>query len=462
MGTAAIILAAGEGTRMKSKYPKVLHEICGKPMVQFVIDCVKMAGIERLLMVVGHKAEEVMGKVGEGIQFVKQEQQLGTGHAVMQAREALRDYDGSVLILYGDTPMITPATIKALIDLQHERDYAGVVLTAYMADPAGYGRIIRGVEGNVERIVEEKDATPAEKEIREINSGIYVFKSRLLFKALDDLNRDNKQGEYYLTDVIEILRAKGFTIGALKGANPSELMGINNKKELAEANKVMNKKILDTLMLEGVTIIDPQNTYIDSGVVIGRDTVIYPGCFIEKGSVIGEDCTIGPNSRICRSRIGNRVTVEYSVIKNSQIDDDSVIGPFAYIRPESVIGKGVKIGDFVEVKKSRIDDGAKIPHLSYVGDAQIGKKANLGAGVIIVNYDGFKKHLTQIGDNAFIGCNSNLISPVNIGDDAYIAAGSTITRDVPEKALGVARNRQINKPDWVIQYRKKKQSGGEE
>lgn len=462
MNIAAVVLAAGEGKRMKSKYPKILHKICGKPMIRFVLDCVREAGVGKLFVIVGHKAEDVKDNIGEGVQFVNQEQQLGTGHAVMQARHALRDFGGSVLILCGDTPLITSDTIKTIISAQKERGLACVVLTAEMRDPTGYGRIVRDIDGNLERIVEEKDAVLAVKGITEINSGIYIFDSSLLFESLDKLSCNNVQGEYYLTDVIEILRASGHTVGAVKAANPQELMGINNKKELAEANKIMRTKILDRMMLDGITIIDPDKTYIDEGIIIGKDTIIYPGCFIEEGTIIGEECVIGPNTRIYNSKIGNKVSIEYSVVRESAIEDDTVVGPFANLRPGCIIGKGVKIGDFVEVKKSKIDDGAKLPHLSYIGDAQIGKKANLGAGVIIVNYDGFKKHLTKIGDNSFIGCNSNLISPVDIGNDAYIAAGSTITSNVPEKALSIARSEQVNKPDWVSRFRKKKRSGGGE
>lgn len=462
MNTAAIILAAGEGKRMKSKYPKVLHKICGKPMIHYVINCVRETGVSKLFVVVGHKSEDVMENIDESVQFVNQEQQLGTGHAVMQAREALRDFDGSVLILCGDTPLITSDTIETIIKAQKERDLACVVLTTEMDDPTGYGRVIRDTNGNIERIVEEKDAVPAEKEITEINSGIYVFDSRLLFESLDKLSCNNVQGEYYLTDVIEILRVSGHTVGAVKAADPKELMGVNNKKELAEANRIMRSKILDKMMLEGVTIIDPDKTYLDKDVVIGKDTIIYPGCFIEEGSIIGEDCIIGPNTKISNSKIGNRVVVEYSVVRESTIEDGAVVGPFANLRAGCIIGKGVKIGDFVEVKNSKIGHGAKLPHLSYIGDAEIGNKVNLGAGVIIVNYDGFKKHLTKIGDNSFIGCNSNLVSPIEIGNDAYIAAGSTITSDVPEKALSIARSKQVNKLDWVTRFREKKQSGGGE
>ena len=462
MYIAAVILAAGEGKRMKSKHPKVLHEICGKSMINYVLESSKEAGAEKQIVVIGHKGQSVIDSIDDKeIEFVNQEKQLGTGHAVMQAKEILQDFNGSVLILCGDVPLITPEIIKTMINTQRKKGFAGAVLTTEVRDPSGYGRIIRDSRGNIEYIVEERDATPDEKKIKEINSGTYIFDCEILLKALEKLNCDNDQGEYYLTDVVKILGDSGHKVGAVKANNSEELMGINNRKELAKANKIMRFKILDKLMFEGVTIIDPSQTYIDADVVIGKDTIIYPGCTIEKGSKIGENCSIGPNSCVSSSEIGNDVIIEYSVVRESKVGDNTTIGPFANIRPGNVLGKNIRIGDFVELKKSEIGDGAKISHLAYVGDAQIGENTNIGAGVIIVNYDGFSKYITRIGDNSFVGCNSNLISPVDIGDDAYIAAGSTITSDVPKKALSIARSRQVNKPEWVLKrLKEKKQSGG--
>lgn len=442
----AVILAAGMGTRMKSKHPKVIHQILGKPMVEYVITAVKKAGVEHITLVIGHKAEEVKEAVRSDVDFVLQHPQLGTGHAVMVAQGNLPD-EGEVLILTGDTPLITPETLDKVIRYHRENRYAATVITAMLEDPSGYGRIVRDSNGDIIKIVEHKDASPEELAISEINASMYCFDVKKLKEVLGQLSNDNAQGEYYLTDTIALMREKGYRIGGYV-ADSEEILGINDRVQLYEASKVMRKRILRQHMLNGVTIIDPDSTYIGPDVKIGQDTVIYPGCIMEGDVEIGEDCYIA-GSRLVDCKIGKGCSILNSVIVSSEVKDYVNMGPFAYIRPESVIGNNVKIGDFVEIKKSTIGDGTKVPHLTYVGDAQIGSQCNLGCGTIFVNYDGRVKHKTIVGDRVFIGCNTNLIAPLLIEDDSYIAAGSTITDNVPKKALAIARERQVIKEGWV-------------
>ncbi|MDI3534006.1 MAG: bifunctional UDP-N-acetylglucosamine pyrophosphorylase / glucosamine-phosphate N-acetyltransferase [Thermosediminibacterales bacterium] len=456
---AAVVLAAGKGTRMKSRKPKVLHKVAGRPMVEYVIKAVKAAGFSKCLVVVGYRASEVKQELGNDVEYVLQKQQLGTAHAVKQTYEALnsdilKNEDFNIMVLNGDTPFITAETLKKVNDFRIENGFTCVVVTAEMDNPTGYGRIIRSEGKELKAIVEEKDASMEEKKIKEINSGIYSFNARLLFSALEEINNDNSQREFYLTDVIKVFRDRGLAVGAYKIKNPFEIIGINNRLHLAEAEKNMRKIILNKLMLSGVTILDPESTYIDEGVEIGRDSIIYPSTFIEGDTKIGENCVIGPHTRIYNSIIENSVEIRESVILESSIGSETKVGPYAHIRPGTEIAQGVKIGDFVELKKSRIGNGSKIPHLAYVGDAHIGQKVNVGAGVIVVNYDGEKKHLTQIEDGAFVGCNTNLIAPVKVGKGAYVAAGSNITDEVPPDSLAIARCRQINKKDWKKKNRK--------
>jgi len=447
---AALILAAGEGKRMKSNTSKVLHKVAGKPVVEWVYESVKKAGIEDSILVVGHKADQVKEYMKDRVKYAFQEKQLGTGHAVMQAEEFLAGKDGYVLVLYGDTPLITSQTISDTLKFHKENNNSATVITAELSDPTGYGRIVRDDKGNVLRIVEHKDANDEERSIKEVNSGMYCFTIKYLLEALKGLSNNNSQGEYYLTDTLEILINRGLKVGTIKVADSSEILGINDRVQLAEASEIMRRRILTKLMKSGVTIIDPASTYIDDGVEIGMDTIIYPGTILEKGTVIGENCIIGPNSRIVGATIGNNVEVNNSVVLESTVGDDTHVGPFAYMRPGSTVGRHVKIGDFVEIKNSNIGDETKISHLTYVGDADVGKNVNLGCGVVFVNYDGKKKNRTVVGDNAFIGCNVNLVSPVKVGEDAYIAAGSTITEEVPENSLAIARCRQTIKENWVI------------
>ncbi len=445
----AVILAAGEGKRMKSKYSKVLHKLCDKPMIEYVYDAVKMAGIDEVIVVVGHKKEQVQEYIGDRVKYATQNDQLGTGHAVMQTEDFLSGKEGYVIVLCGDTPLIKEQTIKDCLDLHMNNNYSATIITAELFNPTGYGRIIRDEESNVLKIVEQKDANDEEKKISEINSGMYCFTIKDLFSALKKVNNNNNQGEYYLTDTIEVMIKEGLKVGAIKVSDNTEILGVNSRIQLAEAQNIMNNRILNKHMAQGVTIIDPNNTYISNSSVIGTDTVIYPGTIIEGNTSIGEDCVIGPNTRIIDSNILNNVSVQNSVIIESKVGERTKVGPFAYIRPECIIGENVKIGDFVEIKKSTIGNGTKVPHLTYVGDAQIGSGVNLGCGTIVVNYDGKEKHKTVVEDGVFVGCNSNLVSPVTLRKNSYIGAGSTITDEVPENALAIARCRQTNIKEWV-------------
>jgi bifunctional UDP-N-acetylglucosamine pyrophosphorylase / glucosamine-1-phosphate N-acetyltransferase len=453
----AVVLAAGEGKRMKSKHSKVMHKIAGKPLIEWVTGSVEKAGINECVLVVGHRVDQIKEYMGEKYLYSLQEKQLGTGHAVMQAEEHLKGKDGYVIVLCGDTPLITEQTISNTIKYHKENNNSATVITVDVGDPTGYGRMVRNEAGNVARIVEHRDASSEQRLIREINSGIYCFTIKDLIEALKDLNNNNSQGEYYLTDTLEVLVKKGLKVGALKIDDQDEILGINDRLQLAEAAQIMRKRIVTKLMKAGVTVIDPASTYIDDSVEIGMDTIVYPGTILEGTTRIGEDCIIGPNSRVVSSVIYDKVEVNNSVILESSIDEDTHVGPFAYIRPGSAIGKHVKIGDFVEVKKSKIGDNTKVSHLTYIGDAEIGKNVNLGCGVVVVNYDGKKKNKTIVGDNSFVGCNVNLVSPVTVKNNAYIAAGSTITEEVPENSLAIARSRQVNKEDWVIKKEMQRQ-----
>ncbi|HSH24188.1 MAG TPA: bifunctional UDP-N-acetylglucosamine diphosphorylase/glucosamine-1-phosphate N-acetyltransferase GlmU [Massilibacterium sp.] len=454
----AVILAAGQGTRMKSKLYKVLHQVCGKPMVEHVVDQVSGLGCEKIVAIVGFGAEKVKERLGDRVEYAYQEEQLGTGHAVLMAEENLAQYDGETLVVCGDTPLITTETMEALLKTHQQRGAKATILTAQMENPTGYGRIIRNKEGFVERIVEEKDATDAEKEVTEINTGTYCFDNRFLFEALQKVGNDNAQGEYYLPDVIEILKNEGETIAAHVTASFEETIGVNDRVALSVAEEIMRKRINEKHMRQGVTIIDPNNTYISADTEIGRDTIIYPNTTLSGRVVIGEDCLIGPNTEIENATIGQETVIKQSVVEDSFVGNRVKIGPFAHLRPASEILDDVKIGNFVEVKKSVLKKGAKASHLSYIGDAEIGENVNLGCGSITVNYDGVHKFKTIVEDDAFIGCNSNLIAPVLIEKGAYIAAGSTITNDVPHGALSIARARQVNKEGYAEKLNQKKNS----
>ncbi|MDU6361553.1 MULTISPECIES: bifunctional UDP-N-acetylglucosamine diphosphorylase/glucosamine-1-phosphate N-acetyltransferase GlmU [Zhenhengia] len=454
MKTKSIILAAGQGTRMKSGTSKVLHEIFHKPLVYYPIEAARYAGAQEVCLVVGHKSEEVMETFGDTVKYALQAERLGTGHAVMQAMDFIGD-DGEILVLYGDTPLITAQTIEKMLAFHRKKKNAVTVLSALVDDPTGYGRIVRDESKHFVKIVEQKDATDEEKRITEINGGMYVFEAKHLKSALSKITNNNKQQEYYLTDTIEILLHEGYNVDAIAIMNPDDILGVNSREQLAQATAIMKQRINRKHMDNGVTLIDPHHTYIDPEVEIGQDTVIEPGCIIEGNTSIGENCIIGYNTKIRNCKVGNSVAIESSMLIDSQIDEGCHIGPFAYIRPNSHIGAKVKIGDFVEIKNATIGEGTKVSHLTYIGDADVGRDVNFGCGTVVVNYDGEKKHRTIIKDHAFIGCNTNLVSPVVIEENVYTAAGSTITQDVPKNSLAIARARQEIKPEWVTKKRQK-------
>lgn len=452
----AIILAAGQGTRMKSKLYKVLHPVCGKPMVQHVIDQVKSLNIKEIVTIVGHGAEKVKEQLGADSQYALQAEQLGTAHAVLQSEGMLAEKEGVTIVVCGDTPLIKAETMEALFKHHEETNAKATILTARAEDPTGYGRIVRNADGFVEKIVEHKDATEQERSINEINTGTYCFDNKLLFEAIHNVSNDNVQGEYYLPDVIEILKNQGEIVSAYITDNFAETLGVNDRVALAEAERTMKKRINEFHMRNGVSLIDPDNTYIGPDVTIGQDTVIFPGTTISGTTAIGSECQLGPNSEISECEIGNNTVIRQSAAYNSKIGSEVNIGPFAHIRPDSDIHDEVKIGNFVEIKKAVFGRGSKASHLSYIGDAEVGADVNIGCGSITVNYDGKNKFLTKIEDGVFIGCNSNLVAPVTVGKGAYVAAGSTITEDVPGEALAVARARQVNKEDYVGKMNVKK------
>ena len=442
MKYSVVILAAGKGVRMCSQMPKVLHQVAGKPMIWYVVKAVKEAGIDDIILVVGHGREMVEETLaGENLRFVVQEEQLGTGHALMQAQDSINP-DNTLVVLAGDTPLLEGTTLKKLLDFHQQQQSLATVLSALLSDPYGYGRIIRQADGGLERIVEEKDASPEEKEITEINTGMYCFQAGAVFAALARVQRSNAQGEYYLTDVLPILKNDGHNVAVLATDEVDQIHGINDRIQMAAAETIIRQRHNQELMKNGVTIMAPETTFIDSAVKIGIDTVIYPFTIIEGQTIIGENCTIGPYTRINDSSIGNDVVIESSRIKEARIGNHCDIGPFAYLRPEADLQENVKVGDFVEIKKSIVGAGSKIPHLSYVGDALLGKGVNIGAGTITCNYDGKKKSRTILEDHVFIGSNTNLVAPVTIGENSITGAGSTITRDIPAHTLAVERAEQ--------------------
>lgn len=446
----AIVLAAGKGTRMKSKLYKVMHPICGKPMIQHIVDLLQKLSLEKIVVVVGHGADAVKDQLGDGVRFAFQEEQLGTAHAVSMSREHLQDQDGMTIVINGDTPLVREETLKNLLAYHQNKKAAATVLTTLLADPTGYGRIIRDQNGDVNRIVEEKDATLGQKKICEISTGIFCFDNRKLFASIDQVRNDNAQGEYYLPDVLQILKEQDCRISAFLTADAEEGAGVNDRVQLSQMEGILRKRINEQHMKNGVTIIDPAATYIDADVVIDRDTVIYPGTFLRGKTRIGEACEIGPHVEVTDCQVETQVKITNSTIIESIVHANATVGPYAYIRPQSEIGKGARVGDFVELKNTRVGDNSKVSHLAYLGDTEVGRNVNVGCGVIAVNYDGVAKHKTTIEDGSFIGCNVNLIAPVTVGSGAYVAAGSTITKDVPSQALAIARERQQNKEAYQV------------
>lgn len=423
-------------------------------MACHVVEACRAAGISRIVVVVGHEADVVRAAIGSGVEYIKQSQQLGTGHAVRSAKELFQGFSGTLAVFPADTPLIRPETIARLMDVG--LDASAVLLTAVLDDPAMYGRIIRGPDRQVLGIVEAKDASPDIIAIKEICTSIYAFKADDLFPALNELSPENRQGEYYLTDVIRIFEHQGKHIEAFITDDYREALGINNRIELADAAAVLGKRVLDYHMLNGVTMVNPASTYIDVDVEIGQDTIIYPGTIIEgPGSTrIGSGCVLGPHSRITDSILGDDVVVDHSVVLGSEVDEGTVIGPFSRLRPGSRIGARVKIGDFVEIKNSVVGDEVSLAHMTYIGDSEIGPRANIGAGTITCNFDGRRKNRTSIGQDAFVGSHTTLNAPVTVGDGAFIGSGSVIDKDVPADALGIARTRQVNKEGWAKRRRK--------
>ncbi len=455
---AVVVLAAGMGKRMKSDTAKVLHPVLGRPMLSYVYDAALSLSPKRVVVVVGHGADEVK-KVSDSkkLTYVTQTKQLGTGHAASCATEALKNFKGNVVIINGDFPLITPSTLKKFVR-QHERKDADLsVLTALLDDPTGYGRIMRGTDGDPIGIVEEKDASREERFIDEINSGTYCVKSSFLWNALKKVNRKNKQGEYYLTDVVGLAHNNSLKINGEVVSDSDEVMGVNDRVELSYVESVLKWRTNENLMRSGVTLIDPETTYISPGIRIGRDTTIYPNTQIYGETQIGRDCTIGPTNWIENTKIGNGVIIKSSCyITNATIKNNISVGPFAHIRPEAKIMDGAKIGNFVEIKKSKIGQGSKVPHLSYIGDADLGKQVNIGAGTITCNYDGVNKHKTIVEDNVFIGSDTMLVAPIKVGKGATTGAGSTISKDVPEGSLAIGRARQTVIKDWKRKPKDKK------
>lgn len=446
MNYKGIVLAAGKGTRMKSDLPKVLHKVNGIPMVKKVMNVLEKAGAKENILILGHKKDLVLQELGD-IVYVEQEEQLGTGHAVKIAYDKLKAYKGTLLITCGDTPLLRSQTIKNLVEKHKEAKAKATILTALEDNPFGYGRIVKRGE-QVIAIVEEKEADEETKAIKEVNAGVYCFEAEDLFAALRNINNNNEKGEYYLTDVIKILVNRDEVVESYRVEDKKETLGVNSKVQLAQAEKILRHRKNEELMEDGVILINPEATYVEEKVLIGRDTVIYPNALIQGDTVIGENCEIMGNTRIIDSKIGNNVRIESSAIEFSNVSDSVTIGPFAHLRSKSNLAEEVHIGNYVEVKDSFIGKGVKAGHLTYIGNAEVGEKTNFGAGTITCNYDGKNKHKTIIGKNVFIGSDTKFIAPINVGDDALIAAGSVITKNIPNRALAFARAKQENKKEW--------------
>jgi len=451
-----VVLAAGKGTRMKSARPKVLHAVAGVSLIEHVLRTAASLLPASIVVVVGHEASQIQPAIEKrpGLAFAVQEPQLGTGHALLQAEPLLKEARGTLVLLSGDVPLLRPATVERLVRTHEEHSAAATVLTAVVPNPDGYGRVVR-TAGGISSIIEHKDASPAEREIGEINSGIYAFDIAPLFAALRVIGSANAQGEYYLPDLVKIYRGRGLTVETVRLDDPREILGVNSRKELADVATILKSRKNDELMAAGVTLVDPASAYIDPDVTIGADTTIHPGVFLEGKTRIGSHCEIHSGVRLVNSTVDDGAIIHnFCVIIDSHVAAAAQVGPFAHLRPHSHVGEQAKVGNFVELKKTVLGRGSKASHLTYLGDATVGEGVNVGAGTITCNYDGTTKHPTVIEDGAFIGSDSQLIAPVRIGKDAYVAAGSSITEDVPAESLAIGRGKQVNKPGWAKSRRK--------
>lgn len=450
---AAVILAAGKGTRMKSGLVKVLHSVAGRPMISWPVDAARNAGAAPIVLVVGHQANAVLHNFRDStdIRCTMQEKQLGTGHAVACTRDELAGFKGTVLILCGDTPLLRAETLSRLIRFHRMHESALTVLTAVMENPYGYGRVLRDPSGGVLRIIEQKDATPEEQGICEINSGIYCMEADFLFSNIGRIGSNNAQNEFYLTDLVAMAVQQGLACLAMSTDDSSEIMGVNDRVQMAEAARILRGRINSDLMLSGVTMVDPEQTYIEHGVSIGPDTIIHPNCHLTGSTTIGSGCEIEHGVSISNCRIGDDCHIKAgSVLEDSELHEDVSVGPMAHLRPGTVLHARVKIGNFVETKKVVMGEGSKASHLTYLGDAEIGRDVNIGCGTITCNYDGAKKHRTVIGDQVFIGSDVQLVAPVTVGRNALVAAGTTVTQDVPPDSLAISRVPQVNKEGWCL------------
>lgn len=445
----AVILAAGKGTRMQSKLYKVLHKVCDRTMVELVLDSIDDLNMQEVITVVGCGAEKVKEVIGDRSKFALQEEQLGTAHAVKMAKDELLGKKGTTIVMYGDTPLIRSATVDRMLEHHENSGAKATVLTAFADNPFAYGRIIRDINGNLIKIVEEKDATVEEKKIKEINSGIYCFDNEILFEQIERVKNDNKQGEYYLPDLLSLIRREGHIIETYLCEDFDETFGVNDRVALAYAENVMRNRINTKHMLQGVTLVDPKSTYIAPNAIIGKDTTIYPNVTIKSNTVIGEDCQIKPNSYIENAVIGNGVKILQSTIIDSKVGSNTMIGPYSHLRNNTELGADVRIGNFVELKNTKYGDASKTAHLSYLGDATVGSNTNIGCGTITVNYDGKNKYPTVIGNDTFIGCNSNLIAPLTIGNGVVVAAGTTVTENAEDDSLVIARVKQEIKEGYA-------------
>ena len=454
MNKYAVVLAAGKGTRMKSKTHKVLHKVLGRSMVGHVVTTLEKIGADKIVTVIGYQAEAVKADLQDRVEYAMQTEQLGTGHAVMMTADILKGLPGTTIVVYGDGPLLTEATIQNLFDYHAAQEAAITVLTSKPNDPTGLGRIIRDEAGSILRIVEQKDGTPEELAVNEINTGVCVFDNQVLFEALEKINNNNSQGEYYLTDLVGIIREMGLKVAAYLNEDYEETLGVNDRVQLAYVEKVLRKRINETHMRNGVTLIDPDTTYIAPDVEIASDVIIHPGVILAGNTKIAEGAVIGAHSQLTNAIIAEDAVINASVISDSKVGTGTTVGPYAHIRMNSDIGAKARIGNFVEIKKSVFKDGAKSAHLSYIGDAELGENVNMGCGSITVNYDGRNKHKTTIGANTMVGCNVNLVAPVTVAPNSYLAAGSTITKDVPEGALVVARARAEVKEGYAKKFLK--------